>query len=88
MPQPTIERATAKNPQIEFVEAVLAGGKCGSNFEYAVPLTRYGLLGNIAVQNPGKELEWDAATQRFKNSPEANLLLKRPNVKTGWESFA
>ncbi|MCX8510294.1 MAG: Gfo/Idh/MocA family oxidoreductase [Chthoniobacteraceae bacterium] len=88
MPQPTIERATAKNPQIEFVEAVLAGGKCGSNFEYAVPLTRYGLLGNIAVQNPGKELEWDAATQHFKNSPEANLLLKRPSVKKGWESFA
>ncbi len=85
LPKPTLERATAKNPQIELVEAILAGGRCGSNFEYAVPLTRYGLLGNIAVLNPGKDLEWDTANQRFTNSEEANRLLKRPELRKGWE---
>ncbi len=87
-PQQTLERATAKNPQIELVEAILSGRKCGSNFEYAVPLTRYGLLGNIAVLNPGKELEWDSAAQRFLNSEEANRMLKRPAVRKGWEFCA
>ena len=86
--QPTLERATSKNPQIELVEAILAGGKCGSNFEYAVPLTRCGLLGNIAALNPGKDLEWDTVAQRFKNSEEANRLLKRPAVRKGWEFCA
>jgi len=87
-PQPTIERATAKNPQIELVEAILSGRKCGSNFEYAVPLSRYGLLGNIGVLNPGRLLKWDSAAQRFLNSPEANLLLKRNAVRKGWEFCA
>ena len=87
-PQPSIARATAKNPQIELVEAILAGTQCGSNFEYAVPLTRYGLLGNIAVLNPGKALEWDTAGQRFTNHAAANALLKRPTVRKGWELFA
>jgi len=64
-PQPTLERATSKNPQIELVEAILADRKCGSNFEYAVPLTRCGLLGNIAALNPGKDLEWDTVAQRL-----------------------
>jgi hypothetical protein len=53
-----------------------------------VPLTRCGLLGNIAVLNPGKELEWDTMAQRFKNSEEANRLLKRPAVRKGWEFCA
>ncbi len=87
-PQPKLERATAKNPQIELVEAILAGRQCGSNFEYAVPLTRCGLLGNIAVLNPGKSLEWDTLAQRFKNSEEANGLLKRSAVRKGWEFCA
>jgi hypothetical protein len=87
-PQALIPRATAKNPQIELVEAILSGQKCGSNFEYSVPLTRYGLLGNVAVLNPGKSLEWDAAKQRFTNHEAANALLKRPAVRKGWEMFA
>jgi hypothetical protein len=82
-PVPTLERATAKNPQIELIEAILAGRQCGSNFEYAVPLTRYGLLGNIAVLNPGKSLEWDSAAQQFKNHPDANKLLKRAALRKG-----
>jgi len=86
-PQARLERATAKNPQIELIEAILSNRQCGSSFEYAVPLTCYGLLGNIAVLNPGKALEWDAAAQRFRNSEEANRLLKRSAVRKGWEAY-
>jgi predicted dehydrogenase len=87
-PQARLERATARNPQIELIEAILSDRQCGSNFEYAVPLTRYGLLGNIAVLNPGKVLEWDRVAQRFTNSEEANRLLKRSAVRKGWEAYA
>jgi hypothetical protein len=86
-PQPVFERATAKNPQIELIESILANRQCGSNFEYSVPLTRYGLLGNLAVLNPGKSLEWDSSAQRFLNSEAANQMLKRTQVRKGWESF-
>jgi predicted dehydrogenase len=86
-PQARLERATAKNPQIELIEAILSNRQCGSSFEYAVPLTRYGLLGNIAVLNPGKALDWDTAAQRFGNSEEANRLLKRSAVRKGWEAY-
>ena len=61
--------------------------QCGSSFEYAVPLTRYGLLGNIAVLNPGKALEWDTTAQRFRNNEDANRLLKRSAVRKGWEAY-
>jgi hypothetical protein len=45
-------------------------------------------LGNIGVLNPGKVLEWDTVAQRFRNSEEANGLLKRSAVRKGWEAYA
>lgn len=86
--KPSIERAKAKDPQIELVQAILSGGVCGSNFDYSVPLTRHGALGNIGVLLPRTTLEWDTKAQQFTNSAEANKLLKRAAIRAGWEAFA
>jgi hypothetical protein len=35
------------------------------------------LLGNVAIRNPGKKLEWDGPGLKIKNNAEANQQLKR-----------
>ena len=45
---------------------------CGSNFEYAVPMTQAILLGCLALRFPRQELKWDAKKRCFSNHDEAN----------------
>lgn len=74
-------------PQLELVKAIESGGECGSHFDYSVPLTKLCLIGNLALRNPGKVIEWDAATQ--KSSDEvANKMIKRAAYRQGWEYSA
>lgn len=63
----------------EFMDCCLAGGgkKPSANFDYSGPLTEAVLLGCLASVFPNQTLEWDAATQTVKNSPEATALVKR-----------
>lgn len=79
-PKPTLE---PKNHYHEFVEAALGNGTTGSNFDYAGPLTEAVLLTNVADRFPGQTLEWDAKRLRFKNSRDANRLLRR-KYRQGW----
>jgi predicted dehydrogenase len=87
-PSRFLERATVNTPQLELVRAIEANKPCGANFEYSVPLTRLGLIGNIAALLPGQSLEWLTTEQHFKNHAAANAMLRRATVRKGWEYFA
>ena len=58
-----------------------------SNFGYAGVLTEAMLLGNIAIKNQGKRLEWDGEAMKFKNNDEANKALRR-QARSGWDVTA
>jgi predicted dehydrogenase len=68
----------------QFVEAVLGNGKASADFHYAGPLTEAVLMGPLATRFPGATLEWDADKLRFKNSAEANRLIRR-KYRSGWK---
>lgn len=88
-PQKTLERCLSPgNPQKELILAIEQDKICGSNFDYAVPLTKFGLLANLAIGNPGKVIEWDEAAQKVTSVPEANKMLPRAAVRPGWDFTA
>ena len=55
-----------------------------AGFDYGGPLTEVALLGNVAVQMLGTELQWDARHMTFPNHPIANQYLHTP-YRNGWE---
>ena len=84
----TLERSLAPGkPQLELVKAIEQDKLAGSNFDYSVPLTKLCLLGNLAIGNPGKVIGWDSAKQESDNA-EANKMIKRAAVRSGWEYSA
>ena len=88
-PAKTLERSLAPgNPQLELAKAIEQDKICGSNFDYSVPLTKLCLLGNLAIVQPGKVLEWDSAKQEVAGNAEANKHLKRAAVREGWDYSA
>ena len=56
--------------------------ECGTNFDYAAPLSEMVLLGAIA-QRVGKTIEYDAETMTITNIPGLDHLIKEP-VREGW----
>lgn len=71
------------NPVKELFTAIRGGiPQCGSNFDYAVPLTEMVILGTIAMRS-GKTVEYVPETMRFKDA-SLNSYLKDP-VRPGWE---
>jgi predicted dehydrogenase len=62
----------------EWVDAIKAGDptKALSNFDYSSRLTETVLLGVVALKVGGK-IEWDPASMKVKNKPEADQYLKR-----------
>lgn len=81
-PDKTIPRV--KTHHQDWLQAIRSGGKSGSDFSYGGPLTELAMLGVIAIKLPGMKLEWDAKAIRFKNSAEANRLIK-PQYRKGWK---
>jgi predicted dehydrogenase len=82
LPEKTIPRAVG-NPVKEITAAIRGDiDKCGSNFDYAVPLTETVILGTIAIRS-GKRVEYDPETMSFTDST-LNSYIKEP-VRTGWE---
>ena len=55
-----------------------------SNFGYAGVLTEAILLGNVAIRNQGKRLEWDGEGMKFTNNEDGNKSLRRP-ARSGWD---
>lgn len=82
LPAKTLTRAVG-NP-VKEIKAAIRGeiAKCGSNFDYAVPLTETVILGTIAIRS-GKKVEYDPALMTIKDST-LNDYIKEP-VRTGWE---
>ncbi|TDU80964.1 putative dehydrogenase [Prosthecobacter fusiformis] len=67
-----------RNHYLEFVDCCLKGGaKPSANFDYAGPLTEAVLLGCLASNFPGQDLQWDAPALKIPNSEAANTLVKR-----------
>lgn len=82
LPKKTLTRALG-NPVKEIVGAIKGEIKqCGSNFDYAVPLTETVLLGTIALRS-GKTVEYIPESMTFKD-PSLNKYIKEP-VRKGWE---
>ena len=80
-PLPAFER---DNHYFQFVDTVLGKAKTSAAFDYSGPLTEAVLLGPVATHFPQTTLEWNAAKMKFKNSPEANALVRR-TYRKGWE---
>ena len=72
-----------KEHHADWLNAIHAGGKAGSDFCYGGPLTEIALLGVIALKYPGTKLAWDADAMRFTNFAEANQHLNPP-YRAGW----
>ncbi len=66
----------------EWALACKTGGKTGSHFGYAGPLSEANHLGNVAFR-AGKRLEWDSRNMRIPNAPEAERYLGR-EYRKGW----
>ena len=82
-----IRRST--NAYQEWMDACRTGGRPGSHFDWAAPLTRTVLLGNVALRRElreeltGRALRWDGVAGRFTNSDAANGFLRR-EYRAGW----
>lgn len=59
----------------EWVAAIHGKGKTMSNFDHASKLTETILLGNVAIREEKKKLEWDAENMKFTNEEGANKWL-------------
>jgi predicted dehydrogenase len=82
LPPKTLPRPVG-NPVQELFAAIRGDiKKCGSNFDYAVPLTEMVILGTIANRT-GKTVNYLPGTMSFKD-PSLNEWIKEP-VRAGWE---
>ena len=68
----------------QFVSACRGEGQTSAHFGYSGPLTETILLGGVASRFPMTTLEWDAATLKFPNHPDANQYVRR-TYRKGWE---
>jgi predicted dehydrogenase len=81
-PAKSLPRVEGENHEMDWVRACKNGGQAGSNFEYAGRLTEICLLGNIAKRTD-IPLQWDGASMKFTNAPEANQFV-RTEYRQGW----
>ncbi|MBD3267140.1 gfo/Idh/MocA family oxidoreductase, partial [bacterium] len=70
--------------KLDWIHSIKTGGKAGSNFDHAGPLTEWVVMGNISLLFPGQRLDWDADNLRFTNESKANQYVKK-DYRKGWE---
>ncbi|MEI6232115.1 MAG: Gfo/Idh/MocA family oxidoreductase [Planctomycetota bacterium] len=73
----------AGNPQLEWAHCIVNSQTPSSNFDYAVPLTEFVQLGNLAIRS-GQSIQWDSAAMKVTNVEAANAFIKRPSYRAGW----
>jgi predicted dehydrogenase len=66
----------------EWIQACKTGSPTTCHFGYSGPLTETALLGNVAYR-VGRKLEWDAATLKAVNCPEADQFIQH-RYRQGW----
>lgn len=85
-----IGQPSGKSPRVingnhfeNFSRACKGQEKIMSPFEYSGPLSEIISLGDIALKNPNKTLEWDAVNMKITNDKEANkcLFMRRVNPR-------
>jgi hypothetical protein len=70
----------------EWVNTLKNGSRSSQgSFERVAPLAEAVTLAMIALRVPYKRLLWDAAKLEFTNSAEATKLVRRQQVREGWE---
>lgn len=79
---PRIENGPGGHEQ-DWVRACKGGPAASSSFDYSGPFTETVVMGNLAVLNPGKKLEWDGENMKVTNDEEANAYV-RPVFREGW----
>ena len=83
LPEKKTPRAVG-NPVQEIMAAIRGNiPKCGSNFDYAVPLTETVLLGTIAIRS-NKKVIYNPEKMTFTDRT-LNAYIKEP-IRKGWES--
>ena len=80
-PQPFIQDSIGHHR--EWIEAIKTGGTTTCRFDYSGPLTETALLGNVAYR-VGKKLEWDFASMKATNCPEADEFIQH-QYRRGWK---
>jgi predicted dehydrogenase len=74
-----------RNHYHHFVDACLGGEKTASDFAQAGPMTEAIILGTVALREPNRVLEWDAAKMKIPNYPAAEKYLRR-EYRKGWKT--
>ena len=74
------------NHMKNFLNACQGIEPANSPFEIGAPLSEVLALGCVG-QRFGGVLKYDAKTMRITNNPEANKMLKGPEVRDGWDSY-
>ena len=82
-PAKSIPRVPGGNHQRDWVDAIRAGRKAGSDFSYGGPLSELAMLGVVAIKMAGTKLEYDSENTRFPNCPEADKYISPP-YRAGW----
>ncbi len=67
----------------EWLEACKGGQPATANFDFAVPVTEFVLLGNLALQT-GKPVDFNPVSLKIANNPEAEKLISQPYYN-GWK---
>jgi len=80
-PKRTLPRAGGSHQQ-DWVRACKSGKPAGAHFDYSGPLTEICVLGNVARRVDAR-IEWDAASLKVTNLPEANRYV-RTEYRKGW----
>jgi len=76
------------NADDEWVNAVKNQRKDSKgSFEHVAPLAEAVTLALVALRVPYKRLQWDSATLEFTNSAEATKLVRRQQVRAGWDQI-
>jgi predicted dehydrogenase len=66
-----------------WIQACKGGKPACSNFDYSGPLTETVVMGNLAILNPGKKLNWDGEKMKVTNDEQANAYVNVP-YRGGW----
>jgi predicted dehydrogenase len=69
--------------EINWIDAIRGRQEASSPFSYAARLTEVMLLGVVAL-NAGKKIQYDGATMKIANAPDAEQFLRR-QYRAGWK---
>ena len=81
-PEQSIERVEGSHEQ-DWIDACKGGDPASSNFDISGPLAESVVLGNLAIRNPNRVLDWDGDNMRVTNYEKANELV-RHKYRKGW----